>query len=83
LWTKRSALSYTWKVGTDLLNIDPFSIFFEYNDVTEPIKGSKKASGLHNKDTDLTVFIEKVKEKITAVKVHNGWNRERDGKERY
>jgi hypothetical protein len=27
--------------------------------------------------------MEKVKEKITEVKTHNGWNRERDVKKRY
>jgi hypothetical protein len=38
---------------------------------------------LHNKDTDWTALIEQVKEKITEVKTHNGWNRERGVKESY
>jgi hypothetical protein len=44
------------------------------------------ASRWHNKNTDWTAFVEKVKEKITEVKTHHGWNRanrERDIKERY
>jgi hypothetical protein len=38
---------------------------------------------MHNKNTDWTAFMEEVKENITEVKTHNGWNRERDVKERY
>jgi hypothetical protein len=43
----------------------------------------QKASRLHTKHTDWTVFTKKVKEKIAEVKTHDGWNRERDVKERY
>jgi hypothetical protein len=55
----------------------------QYNSTLEPGKGSKEASGLHNKNTGWTSFMDKVTEKITQVKTHNGWNRERDVKERY
>jgi hypothetical protein len=65
---QKSALLCTWKVGTDHLNSDHFPIFIEYKDVIEPRKGSKKAYRLHNKNTDWTTFMEKVKEKIMGVK---------------
>jgi hypothetical protein len=78
-----SALLYTWKVGTELWNSDHYPISIEYYGKTEPRKGSKKASRLHNKHTDWTVFMEKVKEKFADVKTHVGWNRVRDVKERY
>jgi hypothetical protein len=71
LWTPGSALLYTW-------NSDYFQISIEYNGITEPRKGSKNASKLHNKDTDWSAFTKKVKEKITEVKLHNGWKREGD-----
>jgi hypothetical protein len=79
---QRSALLYTSKVGTDPWNSDNYPISIEYNGIIEPGKGSKKASRLHNKDKDWIAFMEKVKEKITDVKTLNGWNRERDVKER-
>jgi hypothetical protein len=37
---------------------------------------------LHNKDTDWAAFIEEVKEKVVEARTHNGWDRERDVKER-
>jgi hypothetical protein len=80
---QRSALLCTWKVGTDPLNSANFPIFIECKGVTEQRKSSRKAYRLHNKETDWTVFMEKVKEKITEVKTHNGRNRERDVRERY
>jgi uncharacterized protein (DUF608 family) len=79
----RSALLYTWKFGTDPWNIDHYPISIEYNGVIEPGQGSRKAPRLHNKDTDWIAFMEKVKEKEKEVKTHNGWNSERDVKERY
>jgi hypothetical protein len=79
----RSALLYTWKVVTDPWKSDHYPIFVEYNGKIEPRKCSKEASRLHNKHTDWAVFAEKVKEKITKVKRDNGWNKERDVKERY
>jgi hypothetical protein len=54
----RSALLYTWKVGRDPRNSDPFPIGIEYNGIIDPRKGSKKASRLHNKDTDWTAFMD-------------------------
>jgi hypothetical protein len=77
----RSALLYIWKVGTDPWNSGHYPISIEYNSIIEPGRGSKKASRLHNKDTDWTAFMGKVKDKIMEVKTHNGWNRERDVKE--
>jgi hypothetical protein len=41
----RSALLYTWKVGTDPWNSDHYPITIEYNGTTEPGKGSKKMDG--------------------------------------
>jgi hypothetical protein len=79
----RSALLYTWKVGTDPWNTDHYPISIKYNGIIEPGKYNKKAFRLHNKDTDWTVFMEKVKEKLTEVKTHSAWNRDRDVKERY
>jgi hypothetical protein len=73
----RSALLYIWKFGTDPWNSDHFPISVEYDGIIEPRTGSKKASRLHNKYTDWTAFMEKVREKITEVEMHNGWNRER------
>lgn len=78
-----SALVYTWKVGTDPWNSDHYPIFIEYNGKIEPKECSRKASRLHNKHTDWSVFMDKVIEKIREVKTHDGWNRERDVKERY
>jgi hypothetical protein len=79
----RSPLLYTWKVGTYPCNSDHYPITIEYNGTIEPGKDSKKASRLHYKNTDWTAFMEEVKEKITEVKIHNGWNREKDVKGRY
>jgi hypothetical protein len=76
LWTQDQHCYITWKVGTDPWNSDHYPIFIEYNGIIEPGKCSKEASRLHNKDTDWTVFMEKVKEKIMEVRTHNGWNRE-------
>jgi hypothetical protein len=45
----RSALLYTWKVGTDPWNSDHYPITIEYNGTIEPGKGNKRASRLHNK----------------------------------
>jgi hypothetical protein len=73
----RSTLLYTWKVGANPWSSDHNPITIEYNGTIEPGKGSKKASRLHNKNTDWTAFIKKVKEKITEVKTHSRWNRER------
>jgi hypothetical protein len=72
----RSALLYIRKVGTDPWNRDHYPISIQYNGIMEPRKGSKKASRLHNKDTDWTAFMEKVKEGIAELKTHNRWNRE-------
>jgi hypothetical protein len=74
----RSVLLYIWKVGTDSRNRDHFPICIEYDGILKPRKGSNRASTLHNKDTDWTAFMEKVKEEITEVEMHNGWNRERE-----
>jgi hypothetical protein len=74
---RRSALLYTWKFGTDPWNSIHYPITIEYKGTIEPGKGSKRASRLHNKNTVWTAFKEKVKEKITEVKTHNGWNGER------
>jgi hypothetical protein len=81
----RSALLYiyTWGVETDPWNSYHYPICIGYDGITEPGNGSKKASRLHNKDIDWTTFMEKVKEEITELKTHNGWDRERDIKERY
>jgi hypothetical protein len=56
----RSALLYTWKVGTDLCNSYHYPIFIEYNGIIEPGKCSEEAFRFHNKDTDWTAFMEKV-----------------------
>jgi hypothetical protein len=37
----RSALLYTWKVGTDPWNSDHYPISIEYNGITEPWKCNK------------------------------------------
>jgi hypothetical protein len=76
------SLLYTWTIGTDPWNSDHYSILIEYNGIIQPGKCSIGASKLQNKDTDWTAFMEKVKEKITEVKTHSSWNRERDVKER-
>jgi hypothetical protein len=60
---QRSVLLYTWKVRTDPWNSDHYPIIIEYNGTIELGKGSKKASRLHNKNTDWTAFTEKVKRK--------------------
>jgi hypothetical protein len=79
----RSALLCTWKVGTDPWNNDDFKIFIEYDGIIEPRKGSERASRLQNKETDWTALMGKVKEIITEVQTHNGWNGEMDVKESY
>jgi hypothetical protein len=71
----RLVLLYTWKAETDPWNRDHFPISIK-NGITEPRKGRKKAFTLLNKDTNWTAFMENVKEKITEVKMHNGFNRE-------
>jgi hypothetical protein len=78
----RSALLYTWEVGTDPWNNGHYPISIKYNGMIEVGKCSKKASRLCNKNTDWAAFMEKVKLK-TEVKTHNGGDRERDGKERF
>jgi hypothetical protein len=67
-----SVLLHTSKVGADPWNSDHFPISIEYNGIIERGKCSKEAFGLHNKDTDWTAFMEKVKEKITEVKIRYG-----------
>jgi hypothetical protein len=79
----RPASLGTWKDGTDAWISDHYPITIEYKGTIEPGKCNKKASRLHNKNTDWTAFMEDVKEKITEVKTHNGWKRERDMKEMY
>jgi hypothetical protein len=79
----RSALLYTWTVGTDPWNSDHYPITMKYNGTIEPGKGSKKASRLYNKNPDWAASMEKVKDKVTKVKTHNGWIRERDVEEIY
>jgi hypothetical protein len=64
LWTQDQHCTDPW-------NSDHYRA---YNGTTEPGKRSNKASRLHNKNTDWTAVMEKVKEKITEVKTHNGWN---------
>jgi hypothetical protein len=64
----RSALLHAWKVGTDPWNSDHYPILIEYNNIIELSKCSKEASRLHNKDTDWTAFMEKVKRKNHEVK---------------
>jgi hypothetical protein len=66
----RSALLYSWKIGTDSWNRDNYTITIQYNGTTEPGKVSKKASRLHNKKTDWTAFMEKLK-KNHEVKTYN------------
>jgi hypothetical protein len=56
---QRSALLYTWKVGKYPWNSDQFPISIAYNGVIEARKGRKKASRLHNKNTDWTAFMKK------------------------
>jgi hypothetical protein len=56
----RSALLYIWKVRADPWNRDHYPISTECNGIIQPGKGSKKASRLHNKDTDWTAFMEEV-----------------------
>jgi hypothetical protein len=79
---QRSVLLHTW-IGTDPWNSDHFPISIEYNGISELRKGSKKASRLHKKDMDWTAIMERGKEKITEVEMHNGRNRERNIKEWY
>jgi hypothetical protein len=66
---QRSALLYTWKVETDPWNRDHLSIYIEYNGITGSRKGSKKASGLHNKSST-GLPLQKKFEKIMEVKRH-------------
>jgi putative sterol carrier protein len=80
---QRSALLYTWKVKTDPRYSEHFPISIECDGIIEPRCGRIKDCRLHNKDTDWTAFMENVKEKITEVKTHNGWNRDVGINERY
>jgi hypothetical protein len=74
----RSALLYTWKVGRDPWKSDHYPIFIEYNGIIEQGNAAKRLL-----DCIINTLIGLPLRKKLKVKTHNGWNRERDVKERY